>query len=75
MTFLYVLSHDRLTLPSCNAGNYRSAYVKFMEVHMIIVDTPHGAAVPELDLLRKGLIQFTDATTAARLFRKHGGRT
>jgi putative DNA primase/helicase len=25
-----------------------------------------------LDLLKKGLIQFTDATTAARLFREHG---
>jgi putative DNA primase/helicase len=25
-----------------------------------------------LDLLRKGLVQFTDATTAARLFREHG---
>jgi putative DNA primase/helicase len=25
-----------------------------------------------LDLLKKGLVQFTDATTAARLFREHG---
>jgi hypothetical protein len=26
-----------------------------------------------LDLLKKGLVQFTGATTAARLLRKHGG--
>jgi hypothetical protein len=46
-----------------------------MEVCMVIVNTPHGAAVLELDLLRKGLIQFTDATTAIQLLREYSRRT